>query len=248
MKARRVALLAFTLTSIAALAPANAMDPYSARELFGDVPYKSRPVVGTWAGFYAGVNGGGAGADESDKFAFGGTGFGGISPSGGFGGGQIGYNYQGFRLSNWVLGVEADIQGAAVDDKATDAAHNVFKSSLDYFGTVRGRFGYAAGPSLIYATGGFAYGGIQNEVSGIKFNGIATGFTVGGGVEFMFSPAWSAKFEYQFIDLGRNDPAFAGTSICSAVKCEEDAFHTIRVGLNYHTRPAYEPLKYEPLK
>jgi outer membrane immunogenic protein len=246
MSVRPVALLAFTLTSVAALASANAGDPYSAKELFGDVPYKDRPPVALWSGFYAGVNGGGAASDQSDKFAFIPTGFGGLSPSGGFGGGQIGYNWQGFRHPNLVLGVEADIQGAGIADRATDAAHDVFKSSLDYFGTIRARVGYAFGPSFFYATGGFAYGGLQNEVSGFKFSDIATGFTVGGGAEFMFSPAWSAKFEYQFIDFGRNDPAFAGVSICGFVKCEDDAFHTIRVGVNYHPRPAYQPL--EPLK
>jgi outer membrane immunogenic protein len=126
--------------------------------------------------------------------------------------------------------VEADIQGAGVEDKAIDGAGNHFKSSLDYFGTIRGRLGYASGPSLVFATGGFAYGGIKNET--------ATGFTVGGGWEYMFNPAWSAKVEYQFIDLGRNDPAFAGGSICSAAKCEDDAFHTVRAGINYHIRPA----------
>jgi outer membrane immunogenic protein len=201
----------------------------------------------SWAGFYAGVNGGGAWSDQSDKFAFAPTAFGGISPSGGFGGGQIGYNWQGIWHPNLVLGAEADIQGAGIDDKATDVQGNVglhtVKSSLDFFGTVRGRLGYASGPSLVYATGGFAYGGIKNKVDGNESSGTATGFAVGGGWEYKFNPAWSAKVEYQFIDLGRNDPPSGGRPVCSFLKCEDDAFHTVRAGLNYHILPGYEPLK-----
>jgi outer membrane immunogenic protein len=245
MKMRCVAFLAFTLTSVAAVASANAGDRYIGPELFADWGYKDRPEM-PWAGFYAGVNVGGAGADQSDKFAFTGTGFGGVSPSGAFGGGQIGYNWQDYRNPKLVFGLEADIQGAGVDDKATDIAANVYKSSLDYFGTVRGRVGYAIGPSVFYATGGFAYGGITNEVNGFKSSGTAIGYAVGGGAEFKFSPAWSAKFEYQFINLGRNDPVDAGGfSVCAdpRVKCEDDAFQTLRVGLNYHFVRGYEPLK-----
>jgi opacity protein-like surface antigen len=36
-------------------------------------------------------------------------------PAGGFGGGQIGYNWQGALGSRLVLGVEADFQGAGIE-------------------------------------------------------------------------------------------------------------------------------------
>jgi outer membrane immunogenic protein len=253
MKIHRIGFLAFTLTSIAALAAANAADINRAPEPFAG-GYKDGPVA-TWAGFYIGLNGGGAWSDQSDKLAIAPRGFGGLSPSGGFGGGQIGYNWQGFLHPHLVLGVEADIQGAGVDGQAIDKDGVAFLSSLDYFGTVRGRLGYAFGPSLLYATGGFAYGGIKNDVfpavTGVLpfiFNGTATGFTVGGGWEYKVSPAWSVKAEYQFIDLGRNDPVSATPHLGSACplqvpKCEDDAFHTVRIGLNYHVVPGYEPLK-----
>jgi outer membrane immunogenic protein len=254
MKMPRIALLAFTLTSVVAFASANAADMYRAPAAGGykDTPY----VTEDWAGFYAGVNGGGAWSEFSDKFAL--TPFGGIDPQGGFGGGQIGYNWQGIWHPHLVLGVEADIQGAGIEDKATFSV-TPFKSSLDYFGTVRGRLGYAFGPSLLYATGGFAYGGIDNEIgvlvltkNGIvaetaKNTGTATGYTVGGGIEYKFNSAWSVKAEYQFINLGRNDPEFRGVNLCTvsagALKCEDDAFHTARVGLNYHFGTGYVPLK-----
>src|SRR5262249_22306178 len=137
MKMYRVGLLAFTLTSIAALAAANAADMYRAPEpVMGG--YKDAPWMPAWSGFYIGVNGGGAWSVDNDKFAKPANAFGGISPSGGFGGGQIGYNWQ---SSHFVLGVEADLQGASVEDKATDFLGTVAKSRLDFFGTVRGRLG-----------------------------------------------------------------------------------------------------------
>jgi outer membrane immunogenic protein len=70
---------------------------------------------------------------------------------------------------------------------------------------------------------------------------------VGGGYEYKFNQAWSVKAEYQYINLGRNDPTFSGSSLCTPARfgadCVDDAFHTVRVGLNYHIHPAYEPLK-----
>ncbi|HET7086436.1 MAG TPA: hypothetical protein VFI23_16805, partial [Rhizomicrobium sp.] len=63
--------------------------------------YKGAPpppyvVVPLWNGFYAGVNGGG-GESASNGF---------LSPSGGFGGGQIGYNWQGIWYPNLVLSLQ----------------------------------------------------------------------------------------------------------------------------------------------
>jgi outer membrane immunogenic protein len=181
---------------------------------YKDTPY----VTADWAGFYAGVN---AGSGWNDRVQFEqitatGSEFG-LNAKGGFGGGQVGYNWQGVWHPHLVLGVEADIQGSDISD-TINAGHIVFKNSLDWFGTVRGRLGYAFGPSLVYGTGGFAYGGIRNEFTPFKFNDTATGYTVGGGLEYKFSPAWSAKVEYQFINLGRNDPTFLGINICASTQ------------------------------
>jgi outer membrane immunogenic protein len=264
MKKHRIALLAFTLTSVAALASANAADMYITGPA-GPGGYKDAPHVASWAGFYAGVNGGyGWSAsnglvDPDDHVCFRG-----VSPSGGFGGGQIGYNWQGLWNPNLVLGLEADIQGGGIDEKKSEGASffsfESENSRLDYFGTVRGRLGYAFGSSLLYATGGFAYGGLHNEFDGVvasknglvllewKNNGTATGYVAGGGYEYKFNPAWSLKAEYQYIDLGRNDMTHFFSpghvvSICFDDTCKNDAFHTVRAGLNYHFGTAYEPLK-----
>jgi outer membrane immunogenic protein len=96
--------------------------------------------------------------------------------------------------------------------------------SVDYLGTVRGRLGYLVTPTLlVYGTGGLAYGGVSlnggywssaptispaSELSKAwggagSFSNTQTGWTAGGGLEWMFLPNWSAKVEYLYYDLGR---------------------------------------------
>ena len=246
MRLQRVLL---TAASVAALtATANAADMYGA------------PAAGyvgvNWTGFYGGVNGGGAWA-ENENFAAIGL-WSGVRPEGGFGGGQFGYNIQGILGRNVVLGVETDIQGGGIG--ASKTSGNVdYSSDLDWFGTVRGRVGYAFDRALVYFTGGFAYGGIKNEVwyhSGgdFRFDGTATGYVLGGGVEYKITPRWSVKAEYQYIDFGKNDPTDnnhswgdTGTSLNYVGYYKdfltEDAFHTVRLGVNYSFGQDYAPLK-----
>ena len=73
------------------------------------------------------------------------------------------------------------------------AAINGGNLVLDYIGTVRGRAGRLSTPTLlVYGTAGFAYGG----VSAWSQTNIRSGWTAGGGLEWMFAPNWSAKVEY----------------------------------------------------
>jgi outer membrane immunogenic protein len=250
-------LVSLTLASVVALASANA----------GDIViggYRDTPLYPTvyWGGAYAGVNAGAAWSDSTDQLAFHATRFGGVSPSGGFAGGQVGYNWQGMWHPHLVLGVEADIQGAGVDDKGTDRFGDVFKSQLESFGTVRGRIGYADYRSLVYFTAGFAYGEVRNRadfspVTGPVFakDTFDTGYALGAGLDYKLSPVWSVRAEYQYINLGKNDPVDisvlrAGPYSQNGGGVRDDAFHTVRFGVNYHLVDGYEPLKssYEPLK
>ena len=234
-----------TAASVVALATAtNAADMYRPAE----GGYKDVPYVGVnWSGLYAGVNGGYA-TDASNIGSKIGAPFD-ISPAGAFGGGQVGYNFQ---RGNIVFGVEADIQGGSITDSKT-ATGTIFnlpasltvKSSLDWFGTVRGRLGYTFDRTLVYGTAGLAYGQITDEATlavarlgsatGSK-SVDATGYAVGGGVEHKFTPNWSAKAEYQYINLGQDSAWAKATS-------EDFAVHTVRAGLNYHIGTSYEPLK-----
>ena len=144
-----------------------------------------------WTGFYLGVNGGYA-SDAWDRH-------GGMEDNGGFGGGQFGYNWQG--RSNLVLGFETDFEGSAIDHSRAgtitwsngDVDPATHHRAIDYFGTVRGRIGYAFGSVLPYFTGGFAYGDKTNEYNdtaatfhnGVyKDDGMKAGYVLGGGLEY----------------------------------------------------------------
>jgi len=237
-------LLGLTLTCTLAL-PANATDIYRGGLKDGPPPpvYVAAPI---WNGFYVGVNGG-YGWTAND---------GPLSPEGGFGGGQIGYNWQGlFGYSPWVIGIEADFQGAGISD-----SDRLGENSLNWFGTVRGRLGYLVTPTLLlYGTAGLAYGGMNSSANyltaelegGPVFIGggaaaISTsraGWTAGGGLEWMFMPNWSAKLEYLYYDLGSvNDNGAFVADVTSAppefsyVVTSHARFsgNIVRAGINYH--------------
>ena len=133
--------------------------------------------------------------------------------SGALGGGQVGYNYQ---LGPVVIGAEADIAVTSVSGGGKQTARgsiaspfsggalvpaaplNTAQASLPYVGTLRGRAGYLVTPTLLlHTTAGFAYDGV--DAWGVA--NTRTGWTVGGGAEWMFAQNWSAKLEYLFADI-----------------------------------------------
>ncbi len=222
--------------------------PAHAADLSGP-SYKDAPYASVnWTGFYIGANGGYA----SDAW---GT-HGGIADNGGFGGGQIGYNWQGaLGISRMlVLGAEADFQGTGIDHSGNGTltwpsglTHNdSHQRSIPDFGTVRGRVGIALERTLFYFTGGFAYGSEKNSILDLstqklyKSDGTHPGYVLGGGVEYKFSPAWSLKAEYQFIDLDNDRPV---DSTGGYVITKNTELNTFRGGINYHFNSPLDPLK-----
>ncbi len=191
-----------------------------------------QPVF-TWTGFYVGVNGGGGFAGKDDFGLHSGDTFlgkfGKIESSGFFGGGQVGYNYQ--VDPNWVIGLEADFQGADIHDSVTNGgAHG--SSKINWFGTVRPRVGYAYDNTLFYGTGGLAYGHVDSKASldGVSFDDDKTraGWVLGAGVEHAFTDHLTAKLEYQYVNLGSFTAG--GDALWSKTTAD---FHSVRVGLNY---------------
>ncbi len=161
------------------------------------------------------------------------------------GGGQIGYNYQ---FNSFVVGVETDFQGTSLTGGNQGNFAGAYPSpfppgggfltplltgnggnlGLPWFGTVRGRVGYLATPTLLlYGTGGFAYGG----VTAFQQSNTRTGWTAGGGVEWMFMPHWTAKLEYLYTDLSAGG-ATGGYGWNYGYNVHPQ-FNTIRVGVNY---------------
>jgi outer membrane immunogenic protein len=272
--------LRITLSSIGVsilAAGAHAADLYRVPD---SVSLKDAPVYAPllnpplWAGFYGGVNGGYAWGNDSNV----GAGVIVITESmycdpifnarGGFGGAQIGYNWISPWSPNLVLGVEADLQGADIGAKGYETATVSGGSSmataendLAWFGALRGRIGYAFDRTLVYATGGFAFGGVTDALTVTAAYGgksasasvlddrTAPGYTVGAGIEYALSPAWSLKLEYQYIDLADDHLSATKdlvvgrtTTTASATGNYDHSYNTVRVGLNFRL-PAYSPLK-----
>jgi len=217
------------------------------------------PVYG-WTGFYVGINGGYSWGHAANTYTIPGE----IpvstsqSMDGWLFGGQAGYNWQ--MNSNWLLGLEADIQATGQQGTASSAflctaacaatvadltAAN--QEKLPWFGTVRGRLGFLSTNSwLIYVTGGLAYGGIESNeamacvvvcgASTVSTTTVHAGWTVGGGVEAPLRDNWTAKLEYLYMDLGTVSNTFP-TIVAPAVLVTASTHVTdnvLRVGLNYH--------------
>ncbi|ACL58244.1 outer membrane protein [Methylobacterium nodulans] len=272
-----VALAGLTAAASAADLPRRVAPP----PVFTPVP------VFTWTGFYAGFNAGygfstndnntptvlGVGPATGLVFAPTVIAFQNRNNNDGFvGGGQVGYNYQFTPGSGVVIGLEADAQFADFGRNrnrflATGpiAAQTVFNpagiSGLDWFGTVRGRLGYAFDRTLVYATGGFAYGSGGGRDFGLpNRDDFQTGWTAGGGVEyalptdsflnFFKSNAVTVKVEGLYVNLERErnrSGAFAvnnagtlittaspGVVVVSGANLRRDTeFAVVRAGLNY---------------
>ncbi len=147
------------------------------------------------------------------------------------GGGQIGYNYQftRARVSSSVSKLTPSTPTSAVSGTASPPPPRPARpssravvynpnglSGLDYFGTVRGRLGYAFDRTLVYANGGFAYGsgGGRQFGTGVSSDDFQTGYAVGGGVEyalptdsflnFFRSSAVTLKVEGLYVNLEQN--------------------------------------------
>jgi outer membrane immunogenic protein len=210
----------------AVMAPAAAPVPYV-------VPAYS------WTGFYAGGNLGWGWGDGDGTIGITGVGTGPTSGSGdGFlGGVQAGYNWQN---GAFVFGVETDIQASAAQGDVTGspgAATLTAESKHPWFGTIRGRIGYANDRWLWYVTGGALYG--EAKLSGTVSAPGAGAFsssqslwswTLGGGVETALWDRWSAKLEYLYVGTPSDVPTPPGTTSISG----DTSSHIVRAGLNYH--------------
>jgi outer membrane immunogenic protein len=102
---------------------------------------------------------------------------------------------------------------------------------------------------LCRAAGGFAYGGLHKFSDAFlpqSFDGTAAGYTVGAGVEYKITPAWSVKGEFQYVNLGQNNACGGGScfnALFNVAGQPDDDYSTVRIGVNYHFLPVFEPLK-----
>lgn len=207
-------------------------------------PYTAPAPVTDWTGYYVGGNIGYGWADASVSASLaelsGAVLSGSASESldGIVGGGQIGYNYE---FGPVIFGLEADIQGSGQSKDTSGSLLGVAYTETDqitYFGTARGRVGVAMNEWMPYVTGGWGYGQFKSTAT---FTGIGTAsasawheaWTVGGGVEWMFAPCWSAKLEYLYLDTGdiTNNYATASGTLSTTFRVQDSI---VRIGANYH--------------
>jgi outer membrane immunogenic protein len=141
-------------------------------------------------------------------------------PAGLVGGVQAGYNWQN---GPWVFGAEGDIEATGASDTFAP-----WKFSNPWFGTVRGRVGYALSNVLFYGTGGLAFGELRGETFGLAESHTTAGWTVGLGAEVGLNQNWSAKIEYLYVDLSESNFTTV-TGVPNGYR-----FGLLRAGVNFH--------------
>lgn len=214
-------------------------------------PYTKAPAVMipiyNWTGFYFGGNlGYGWGRSNDSSTLTDSTGAVVFSTqnasnlNGIVGGGQIGYNWQ--LDSRWVAGLEADFQGTGQKGNinfATGGVPYTLSQQIDWFGTVRGRVGFLAAPTvMVYGTGGLAYGDVKSSVTAGTFpttsaTNTNVGWTAGAGVEGALGGNWTAKLEYLYVDLGKATGSLTATPALTQNYSSHVTDNVVRVGINY---------------
>jgi outer membrane immunogenic protein len=213
------------------------------------------------------------GAAGAAGAAFANTTAGNTNALGFLGGGQVGFNYQpsssiviGAEADiQGVAGssVNTKFAGTIPDPLASATIMSTagqIRASIDYFGTIRGRAGYLLLPTfLLYGTAGLAYANTYlnaaystSDIAGVygygssnpTYSETRSGWTAGGGAEWMFLPNWSAKVEYLYYDLGSvslngfvtGSNTYTGSMgyAYATVTSARYNGNIVRGGLNYH--------------
>jgi outer membrane immunogenic protein len=227
MKKILLASAAFVaLGTVSASAADLAARPYTKAPAYAPAP------IYNWTGFYIGGHVGGA--------FNGNNGFGGTSDNsdGRFlGGVQFGADYQ--FAPNWVIGVEGQYSWVGNNNTTVVFAPSGYGYNLNQKGlaSVTGRLGYTWGPALLYVKGGWAYQDATETLfvpvglsAAFDTTTKSNGYTVGAGLEYLFTQNWSGKVEYQYYDFG-NTTINAPLAIAGASSKNDQ--HVVKAGLNY---------------
>lgn len=197
------------------------------------VAYAKAPVAAgyNWTGFYIGAMGGYGWSQNVTIAGITGTS---NDIKGAFGGGTVGYNWQA-PGSQFVFGIEAD--GAWSDIKYSETALGItIEDRVRAFGSITGRVGFAADNALFYFKGGYAFADNRFSIAAAPFGALAaeshvlSGYTVGGGIEYGFTPNWSIKGEYMYSGYG-SESYFSGI-VPGGLKFGLDV-QTVKFGVNY---------------
>ncbi|MBY6243299.1 carbohydrate porin [Methylosinus sp. Sm6] len=226
----------------------------------------STPPAFTWAGLHIGVNAGAgfpepSGARVEAAAGFAPAAYGLVAPNrdrpGVSFGAQIGYDWQ---KGPWVYGLETELNFLKIrrGDDGVFAGFGPATRALttnengDYFASVRARFGYAFGRSLVYMTGGVAAGGWRGA-SLLTVSPGAAGpflaplsqssrmkFVVGAGIEQALFDRWSARLEYTYVNQQLQTRLFDDGAASAFAARQRSEAHVLRLGLNYRFDPQEE--------
>ena len=205
-------------------------------------PAPPPPLAYNWTGFYLGAHMGSAWTNsEWTTLGVSGTDAS-IDAAGFIGGVQAGFNYQ--FAGGWVIGLEGDYTGSTMSKSANGCFADPTQTCTlknRWTALLTGRLGYAFDRSLFYVKGGAAWGEFNyqnpdpvNSGDIFSANQTRSGWTIGGGWEYAFTPNWSAKIEYNFLDFGNDTVTLSGpltgTSFTENIK---NNISQVKVGVNY---------------
>jgi outer membrane immunogenic protein len=226
------------LLGLVALAPVTAQ---------AHSPYRSAE---SWTGFYAGLNLGGGWGDSDVTYPNFPASNSSPDLGGVVGGGQLGFNKQWGSL---VLGAEVTFTNGPRANELTVGGNERQSVDVDFVFQALGRIGYAWGPTLLYALGGYAAGNVDERLQNTgNANAIFdkqwhNGWVAGAGLEYLAHPNVVLGIEWRHVDLG-DDIHSGNNNFGGAV-----ATRNHRVDLNYDVVSARISYKFgdrrdEPLK
>jgi outer membrane immunogenic protein len=170
---------------------------------------------------------------------------------------QAGFDYQ---IGSIVVGIVGDYGRTNVRDDvsafSTTPAFYTLTRRLRDNASIRARAGFALGDTLVYGTGGLAYGKIRNSFTTSNManqftdtgNDKAYGYRVGGGLEHRFGRNFSLGVQYLYTSLKDEDfrvraggPAPAGNPFLRTNPLGTDFarsgdrfnMHSVQVGANF---------------
>jgi len=196
------------------------------------------PPPFTWTGFYLGGNFGGAWASTTltDNLT-------GASATGNLagwlGGGQVGFNYQ---TGSFVWGVEGTFDWSSLNSTtggiitAAGPALQV-AANTQWLTTAAARFGFAADRTLFYGKAGGGWVGNNATVTNLATGASASssntnsGWLLGAGVEYAFTPNWTVKAEYDYLGLS-GWTAVSPVGVVDTVNVKRQV-NIVTAGINY---------------
>ena len=206
----RFAVIGTSLLSLVGFVGAASAADLPART-YTKAPIAAAVMTYNWTGCYVGGNVGGGWAHTRQEFAPPFTGL--FSDNRGsdvIGGGQIGCDYQ---FDRFVIGAQGQFDFARINSSQVEPLFPTFTSTAQtkQIFTATARVGYLVVPSVLaYVKGGGAWtqsyltsiGSVPITFLSESATSNRSGWTVGGGAEWMFSPGWSVFAEYNYMDFG----------------------------------------------